>query len=43
MISDEAQTMAKELDYAPLPVTVRQLVAERVKSLKANGQPIAMN
>jgi phosphate transport system substrate-binding protein len=42
MISDEAQGMAKELKYAPLPMEVRTLVAERIKTLKAAGKPIAM-
>ncbi|MDH5283634.1 MAG: phosphate ABC transporter substrate-binding protein PstS [Gemmatimonadota bacterium] len=43
MISDEAQNMARELQYAPLPAAMRTLIADRIKSLKANGQPIAMN
>jgi phosphate transport system substrate-binding protein len=42
MISDEAQGLAKELKYAPLPAEVRTLVAERIKTLKAAGKPIAM-
>jgi hypothetical protein len=42
MISDEAQAMAGELKYAPLPAEVRALVAERTKVLKAEGKPIAM-
>ncbi len=41
MISDEAQAMAKELKYAPLPAEVRSLIAERIKTLKAAGKPIA--
>ncbi len=40
MISDEAQAMAQELKYAPLPAEVRSLIAERIKSLKAAGKPI---
>jgi phosphate transport system substrate-binding protein len=43
MISDEAQAMAKELKYAPLPAEVRGLVAERIKTLKGAGKTIAMN
>jgi len=42
MISDEAQQMAKDLNYAPLPAEVRGLVAERIKTLKAGGKVIAM-
>ncbi len=40
-ITDEAQEMARALHYAPLPAEVRALVAARVKSLKADGKPIA--
>jgi len=43
MVSDEAQAMAKELKYAPLPAEVRSLVAARIKTLKGAGKPIAMN
>jgi phosphate transport system substrate-binding protein len=43
MITDEAQAMAAELKYAPLPTDVRRLVADRVKTLKAAGKPIAMS
>jgi phosphate transport system substrate-binding protein len=42
MIADEAQAMAKELQYAPLPGEVRSLVADRLKTLKAGGKPIAL-
>jgi phosphate transport system substrate-binding protein len=42
MISDEAQAMAKDLSYAPLPAEVRTLVAAQIKTLKAGGKPIAM-
>ncbi len=41
MITDEAQQMAVELRYAPLPRDVRALVAARIKTLKAAGKPIA--
>jgi phosphate transport system substrate-binding protein len=41
MTTDEAQTMAQELHYAPLPQPVAALVQERVKSLKAAGAPIS--
>ena len=43
MITDEAQAMAKELHYAPLPADVRALIAQRIRSLRADGKPIAMN
>jgi phosphate transport system substrate-binding protein len=43
MITDEAQAMAVELKYAPLPNDVRGLVAARIKTLKGGGKPIAMN
>jgi len=41
MITDEAQAMAQELKYAPLPAEVRALIADRIKMLKAGGKPIA--
>lgn len=40
MISPEAQAMADELGYAPLPEPVRQLVEARIKTLKGEGQPL---
>ena len=43
LITDEAQAMAQELHYAPLPGEVRTLVAERIKTLRAAGKPIALN
>jgi phosphate transport system substrate-binding protein len=43
MISDEAQAMAAELQYSPLPGEVRALVAARIKTLKASGKVIAAN
>ncbi len=43
MISDEAQAMASQLHYAPLPATMRTLIADRIKTLKANGRPIPMS
>jgi len=42
MITDEAQSMAQQLQYAPLPVEVRAMVADRVKGLRAAGKPIAL-
>lgn len=42
MVSDEAQGMARDLNYAPLPPVMRTLVADRIKTLTANGRPIAM-
>jgi len=41
MITDEAQAMAKDLKYAPLPAEIRALIAERIKTLKGGGKPIA--
>jgi phosphate transport system substrate-binding protein len=43
MITDEAQDMAKSLDYAPLPADVRALIADRIRTLRGDGKPIAMN
>lgn len=43
MITDEAQAMAVELKYAPLPTEVRTLVGDRIKTLKAGGKVIALN
>ncbi|HXG43529.1 MAG TPA: phosphate ABC transporter substrate-binding protein PstS [Gemmatimonadales bacterium] len=42
MITDEAQRMAVELQYAPLPAPIRELVARRIKTLKAGGKPVAL-
>jgi phosphate transport system substrate-binding protein len=41
MTGAEAQKMADDLGYAPLPGDVAKLVQERVKTLKAAGKPIA--
>ena len=41
MITPEAQGMASELKYAPLPKEVVSLIDERLPSLKANGKAIA--
>ena len=41
MITDEAQQMGAALDYAPLPKPVVTLEAAKIKTLKANGKPIA--
>jgi phosphate transport system substrate-binding protein len=43
MITDEAQAMATELQYAPLPAEVRGLITERLKNLRAGGKAIALN
>ncbi len=43
MISDQAQAMATDLKYAPLPGEVRTLVAERIKTLKGAGKVLAVN
>ena len=40
MITDDAQKMAGDLQYAPLPKPLVALVAERIKGLKAGGKPI---
>jgi phosphate transport system substrate-binding protein len=41
MITAEAQQMASELKYAPLPQEVVKLIEARLPSLKANGRTIA--
>ena len=43
MISPEAQQMASELKYAPLPSEVITLVRTRLQSLKAGGRALAQN
>ena len=40
MVTDEAQQMAAQLQYAPLPKPVVSLILTRVNSLKAEGKPI---
>jgi len=40
MVTDEAQQMAAELHYAPLPAPVVTLLKERINALKAGGKPI---
>jgi phosphate transport system substrate-binding protein len=42
MITPEAQAMAAELKYAPLPAEVGQLVQARLGTLKAGGKAIAL-
>jgi hypothetical protein len=41
MITPEAQKMAVELHYAPLPAPVIELVEARLPTLKAGGRSIA--
>ena len=41
MLTDEAQQMAAALDYAPLPKPVVALEQMKIKTLKAQGKPIA--
>jgi phosphate transport system substrate-binding protein len=41
MITDEAQRLAQELHYAPLPAPVVALVQERIRTLKGAGAPIS--
>jgi phosphate transport system substrate-binding protein len=41
MITPEAQSMAGELKYAPLPQEVVKLIEARLPTLKANGKAIA--
>ncbi len=43
MIAPEAQAMAAELHYAPLPKEVAALVEARLPTLKAGGKAIASN
>ena len=43
MISPDAQAMAAELHYAPLPKDVAGLVQARLPTLKAGGKAIASN
>jgi phosphate transport system substrate-binding protein len=40
MLTPDAQKMASELQYAPLPAPVVALVQERLKGLKGGGKPI---
>jgi phosphate transport system substrate-binding protein len=42
MITPEAQSMAAELHYAPLPAPVVSLVQARIPTLKAGGKTIAV-
>jgi len=41
MITPEAQGMAKDLVYAPLPNEVVGLIKDRLQTLKAGGKVIA--
>ena len=41
MITPEAQKMAADLHYAPLPAEVAKLVAARLGTLKAAGKALA--
>jgi len=43
MIAPEAQKMAADLHYAPLPAEVVQLIQARLPTLKAGGKAIASN
>jgi phosphate transport system substrate-binding protein len=43
MISPEAQKMAAELNYAPLPPEVVALIQSRLPTLKAGGKTLASN
>lgn len=40
MVGDEAQAIAAELKYAPLPAPIVTLVKQRIAGLTAGGQPI---
>jgi len=40
MITPQAQAMATELKYAPLPAEVVALIKPRIAGLKANGKPL---
>ena len=41
MITPEAQAMAKDLSYAPLPAEVTGLIKDRLQTLKAGGKVLA--
>jgi phosphate transport system substrate-binding protein len=43
MISPDAQKMASELNYAPLPAEVVALIQSRLPTLKAGGKALASN
>ncbi len=43
MVTPEAQAMAGQLSYAPLPAEVVALIKPRITGLKANGKPIPAN
>jgi phosphate transport system substrate-binding protein len=43
MITPEAQAMARELHYSPLPAEVVSLIRTRLPTLKAGGKTIASN
>jgi len=43
MLTPEAQAMATQLSYAPLPAEVIALLKPRIAGLKANGKPIPAN
>ena len=43
MVTPEAQAMASQLSYAPLPAEVVALIRPRITGLKANGKPIPAN
>mgnify|MGYP003471230676 FL=1 len=43
MVTPEAQAMASQLSYAPLPAEVVALIKPRISGLKANGKPIPAN
>jgi hypothetical protein len=41
MVTPDAQSMASQLVYAPLPKEVVELVQERLKTLKSGGKALA--
>ena len=41
MLTSDAQAMASQLVYAPLPKAVADLVKERLKTLKGGGKALA--
>jgi phosphate transport system substrate-binding protein len=43
MVTPDAQAMATQLSYAPLPAEVVALIKPRIAGLKANGKPIPAN
>ncbi|MBQ2026009.1 MAG: phosphate ABC transporter substrate-binding protein PstS [Paludibacteraceae bacterium] len=43
MLSDQAQTIAQEMNYAPLPKEVIELSRKNIQTLTYNGMPVSVN